>query len=207
MANVLGPFGFIQQGTASGKPNFAERGNPPYRIAGGGSPYATPLYRGDLVRMNASLTGYIEQWANADGGTATRIPVGIFDGCEYFSVGQNKTIESAWWPGTTDALGDVLAYVIDDPNALFKCQSGTATPVTLANIGQTADIVAGPTGSTATFQSGMALSTPGTSATNPFKIVNLVVTPLGANGTDDTTAYNYVVVALNNSMFKSQLGV
>ena len=68
MANVQGPFGFSPTGTASGPPNFAENHNPPYKIASG---YATAIYKGDAVRMNSSgPTGYIEQWANGDGGTA-----------------------------------------------------------------------------------------------------------------------------------------
>ena len=211
MANVLGPFGFIQQGTASGKPNFAENGNTPYRIAGGSSaPYATAIYRGDAVLMNVSgPTGYVEQWANGAGSTATKILVGIFDGCDYYSASQQKQIYSPWWPGTTDAVGDVNAYVIDDPQALFKVQAGIASAITQANIGQVADIVASPTGNGYTFQSGMSLSTPtaSTADTLPFKIVNIINTPLGANGTDTTTPYNYVVVAMNNQQYKSLVGV
>jgi hypothetical protein len=86
-------------------------------------------------------------------------------------------------------------------------QAGTGSAITAASIGQTADIVATPLGNTTTGISGMALSTPTTTNTLPFKVVNLITTPPGANGTDLTTAYNYVVVAFNNQMFKALLGV
>ena len=204
MANIQGPFGFAQWGTASGPPNFAENHNPPYRIASG---YATAIYFGDAVRMNVSgPTGYIEQWANGDGGTATQILVGIFIGCSYNSVSQKKHVWSNYWPGS-DANGDVNAFVVDDPNALFKVQAGIGSAITQTSIGRTADIVAGPTGNSTTGISGMSLSTPTTTNTLPFKVVNVINSPPGANGTDLTTPYNYVVVSLNNQQYKTLLGV
>jgi hypothetical protein len=202
MANTAAPFGFAQMGTASGPPNFAESHNPPYRIASG---YATAIGFGDAVRMNASLTGYIEQWANGDG-DATHILVGIFVGCKYYSTSQKKTVWSNYWPGS-DATGDVEAFVVDDPNAEFKVQAGIGSAITQASIGQTADIVAAPTVNTVTGISGMSLSTPTTTNTLPFKVVNVVTTPPGANGTDLTTPYNYVVVVMNYQMYKSATGI
>jgi len=204
MANVLAPFGFAQWGTASGPPNFAQQSNPPYRIS---ASYATAIFFGDAVRMNASLTGYVEQWANGDGTTASRILVGIFCGCEYYSASQQKTIESKYWPATTDAVGDVTAYVVDDPQSVWKVQAGVASPITQTSIGQTADIVAAPSGNTTTGISGMSLSTPTTTNTLPFKVVGIINSPPGPNGTDITTAYNYVLVAFNNQQYKSLTGV
>ena len=204
MANIQGPFGFQAWGTASGPPNFAENHNTPYRIASG---YATAIYYGDAVRWNVSgPTGYIEQWANGDGGTATKILVGIFVGCSYYSASQQKTIENRYWPGS-DAVGDVNAYVIDDPNQLFRVQAGIGSAITQTSFGSTADIVATPLGNTTTGISGMSLSTPTTTNTLPFKVVNVITTPPGANGTDLTTPYNYVIVTMNNSQYKTLLGV
>lgn len=206
MANVQAPFGFAAWGTASGPPNFAESHNPPYRILGGASPYATAIFKGDAVRMNASLTGYIEQWANGDG-DATHILVGIFNGCSYYSASQQKTVESNYWPGSTDAVGDVNAYVIDDPNQEFKVQAGIGSAITQTSIGQTADVVAAPTGNTTTGLSGQSLSTPTTTNTLPFKVVNVITAPPTANGTDLTTPYNYVIVVPNYQMYKSLTGI
>ena len=70
MANVIGPFGFAQWGTASGPPNFAEGHNTPYKIK---STYATAIYYGDLVRYwisgdtGTSALGYQIQWTTGDG--------------------------------------------------------------------------------------------------------------------------------------------
>ncbi len=203
MANVAGYFGFAQWGTASGPVNFASAGNPPYRIS---ASYGTAVFFGDAVRMNSSgPTGYIEQWANGDGGTATRILVGIFLGCRYYSTSQQKTIWRNYWPGS-DATGDVEAFVCDDPNSFWKVQAN-AGPITQAAIGQTADVAATPTGNTTTGISGMSLATPTTTNTLPFKVVNIINSPPGANGTDPTTAYNYVIVGFNNQQYKALLGV
>ena len=216
MANVAAPFGFKRWGGNSGPVNmsFSSGQSIPgsttvggYRIASG---YATTIYFGDVVRMNSSgPTGYVEQWANGDGSTATRIPVGIFLGCQYYSTSQKKTIFNNYWPGS-DATGDVIAQIADDPNALWECQAGvSATPFNDVYIGSTADIVSGSgaNGSTTTGISGMSLATPTTTNTLPFKVFGFVTSPIGANGTDITTAYNNVIVAFNNQMFKSLLGV
>jgi len=204
MANVQGPFGFSQIGTASGPPNFAENHNTPYRIASG---YATAIFYGDAVRMNVSgPTGYIEQWANGDGSTATQILVGIFIGCSYNSTSQKKHVWSNYWPGS-DATGDVNAFVVDDPNSQWKVQAGIGSAITQTSIGRTADIVATPLGNTTTGISTMSLSTPTTTVTLPFKVVNVITSPPGANGTDLTTPYNNVIVAFNNQQYKALLGV
>lgn len=202
MANVQGPFGFERWGTASSAPNFAYDANPGYLIASGN---ATAIFFGDLVRLNVSgPTGYLEQWAAGDGATATKIPVGIFVGCKYYSTSQRKTVWNNYWPGS-DATGDVEAFVINDPNAEFKVQANSG-PITKASMGQTADVVVNA-GNTTTGISGMALDTPTTTSTFPFKVVNLITSPPGANGTDVATAYNYVIVAFNNQMFKNSAGV
>jgi hypothetical protein len=202
MANTSAPFGLAQIGTASGPPNFAESGNTPYRIASG---YATAIFFGDLCKMNVSgPTGYVEQWVEGDGATATKIPVGVFLGCKYYSTSRKATVWNNYWPGS-DATGDVEAFICDDPNAQFKVQAN-AGPITQATIGQTADLVVNA-GNTTTGISGMALDTPTTTSTLPLKVVNIITTPPGANGTDVTTAYNYLIVAFNNQTYKNPLGV
>lgn len=199
MANVNAPFGFLRIGTSSGVPNYAQDANPPWRIAYN----AGAIYYGDLVRLtSASDTGYIIQATAAD----STIPnVGVFYGCSYFSTSQKKTIFNNYWPGTDVASGnDVTAYVETDPNALFMVQAG-ASAVGYTALGQTVDIVVG-TGSTTTGQSGMYLGVPTTTATLPFKVVNLLTSPPGINGRDYTTAYNIVIVAFNYQIFKSLTG-
>jgi len=201
MANTAGYFGFAQWGTASGPVNFASGANPPYRIASG---YGTAIGFGDPVKMNTSATGYIERWVAGTGAGTVTILAGVFQGCKYYSTSQKKIVWSNYWPGS-DATGDVDAFICDDPNALFKVQAN-AGPITQTAIGQTADVVLG-TVNTTTGISGASLDTPTTTNTFPFKVVNVITTPPGANGTDLTTAYNYVVVAFNNQTFKQLGGV
>ena len=204
MANVAGFFGFQQWGTASGPPNFAQNANTPYRIAAGNT---TAIFFGDAVKMNASATGYVETWVVGDGGTAARILVGIFVGCRYFSTSQQKTVWNRYWPGA-DATGDVEAFVADDPNSQWRVQANTG-PITQTAIGFAVDIVTTPVGNTATGISGMSIGTP--TVTNsvqlPFKVVNVVTSPPGGNGTDLTTANNHVIVAFNNQQYKTLIGV
>lgn len=210
MANVSGPFGFLQIGTASGPPNFASAGSPkPYKIK---STFTTAIYYGDAVRMwvsgdsGTSAAGYITPWINGDGaGGATQILVGIFTGCEYYSTSQRKAVWNNYWPGS-DATGDVTAYVVDDPLSQWMVQA-SAGPITATSIGAGADVAATPVPNTTMGTSGMVLGTPTTTATLPFKVVNLVTTPPGVNGRDIATAYNLVVVAFNNQIYKAMLGV
>ena len=209
MANVSGPFGFVQVGTASGPPNFARAGSAtPYRIKSG---FAKSIYFGDAVRMwisgddSSGASGYITPWVIGDGGSPTAILVGIFLGCEYYSTSQKKNVWNNYYPGS-DAAADVTAYVCDDPNSQWMVQGG-ASALGYSTIGQTIDIASTPTGNTTTGISGMSVVTPTTTVTLPFKIVNVVTSPPGVNGRDITTGFNNVIVAFNNQQYKALLGV
>jgi hypothetical protein len=208
-ANVLSPFGFLQVGTASGPPNFAQAGSAhPYRIKAG---FVTAIYNGDAVRMwisgddSSGAAGYITPWVVGDGSGATKILVGIFIGCSYYSTSQKKTVWNNYYPGS-DAAADVDAFVVDDPNSEWMVQGG-ASALGYATIGQTIDIAATPVGNTTTGQSGMSVVSPSTTITSPFKIVNMVTSPPGSPGRDVTSGYNNVIVAFNNQQFKALLGV
>src|SRR5579871_6685739 len=49
------------------------------------------------------------------------VPVaGIFVGCAYQSVSMKHVTWSRYWPGTTDASGDITAYVVADLNAQWS---------------------------------------------------------------------------------------
>lgn len=210
MANLQGPFGFSQSGTASGPPNFARQGSPTaYKIK---STYATAIFYGDAVRLwiagdtGTSALGYVIQWTAADG-SATKQVAGIFMGCEYYSTSQRKAVWNNYWPGS-DATGDVTAYVCDDPNAQFLVQANSG-PIDKTYLGFGCDIASTPLGNTTTGISTMSITTPSaaSAATLPFKVVNIESSPPGANGTDSTTAYNNIIVAFNNQIYKTQTGV
>jgi hypothetical protein len=163
------------------------------------------------------------------------VPVaGIFVGCKYLSTSQKRTVWSPYWPGS-DANGDVLAYVISDPNAQFIIQTGnsntTATAVGLTAVGQNISFnwndstATGETnGNTASGQSTMfadqrslvdnsAAGTP-SNAYLPFRVVSLAnyipgqTSPLvSVNGNDPTTGYNSIVVGFNNAMPRNFNGI
>lgn len=194
MANTLSPFGFSPSGTISGSgPNFrlSQR-----KIA---STNATAIYTGDAVMpVTGTATGYITQYT-----TGTVPCCGVFLGCSYLSVSQSRIVRSEFWPGS-DANGDVTCYVIDNPDAMFLVQSGyTGGAVTLANVNQNAAIIATPVGSSLTGRSGMALGQAATTSTYPFTIVGLAQDLGAGNGTDITTAFNYVYVTFNNEIFRT----
>jgi hypothetical protein len=189
MANTNAPFGFRQYSGTGSAPTYEQ--NVRY-IA---SSNTTAIYFGDAVIP--LTTGYIGQ------ATASTVRVeGIFAGCKYVSTSQKRTVWSNYWPGS-DATGDVEAYIIDDPNAKFLVQSsdsGGTAAVTFANVGEYINLAVG-TGNTATGISGMTVNvaTLNTTVTLPFRIVGLVTSPPGAEGTDTATEYNQVIVAFNNA--------
>ena len=199
MSNTFAPFGFRPVSTSNGPINWRMSTR---RIAAGNG---TAIFKGDaVVPVTSTANGYIAQ------ATAGAVPLaGIFWGCQYLSTTQKRVVWSQYWPGS-DATGDVIAYVIDDPNARFVVQTsgssfqitGTDTTFTSSPVGQLAQLNIGA-GSTTTQQSGMYLDTVGTTATYPFQIVDMVIDPPGSNGSDATSNYNYVVVGFNNEMLRS----
>lgn len=196
MANTFAPFGFQHIGYLEGSAPTA--GVSVRKIASGN---ATPIYYGDPV--TSLSTGYITQ---STAGT-TQI-AGIFIGCKYLSTSQKRPIWLNYWPGS-DANGDVEAYVIDSPNALFKVQAGgAATGILFANIQENVNFAIG-TGSSSTGLSGayadQTTLSPST-ATRPFRVVSLITDPPGANGSDSVSAYNYIVVAFNAQDYRLTTG-
>jgi hypothetical protein len=195
MANTLAPFGFKHIGYLEGHaPNFAPQ---PRQIAYNN---ATKIYRGDPV---VSLsTGYIAQ---ATAGT-TQI-AGIFDSCTYYSVAQGKQVWSNYWPGGDVANNAVItAYIISTPSALFLAQSN-GTPIGQADIGSNVNFAIGTGSTVGGGFSGATIdqSTLATTNTLPFRIYSLYAGV--GNGSDNTSNYNWAVVAFNNQDFKSLTGV
>jgi len=163
------------------------------------------------------------------------VPVaGIFVGCQYQSTSAKKTVWSNYWPGTSDATGDITAYVVNSPNAQWAVQTAnsntTATAVGLSSVGQNIGInYLNSGGSQSNGNTSTGLSTyfadqytlPANFPTGyvgqnymPFRIMGLqnsVVTGTspfsGINGYDSTTAYNNIIVGFNNMMLKQLAGI
>lgn len=197
MANTFAPFGFAEfAGTGSAK-TYEQ---PARTIA----LTASAIYSGDPVTTQADGTV-----AQSVAGT-TQI-AGIFVGCKYLSAALNRTVWSPFWPGSGAAAANTVpeAYVINDPNAQFKVQSGNAgSPVTTANIGQNINFAIG-TGNGTTGVSGAYANqaTIANTATLPFRITGLLTNPPGGPGTDSSSNGNWIVVAFNNVDTKSLTGI
>jgi hypothetical protein len=117
---------------------------------------STAIFYGDVVKL--ANTGTLAK----DIGTDAATPVGVFLGCSYTDPVFGKTFRQ-FYPGTTN-ITDVVAYVQDDPDALFKVaavSSGTTIgSVTRTAVGNNA-VLAQNTGSTITGNSQVAIGRSG----------------------------------------------
>ena len=153
------------------------------KIASG---YASNIFYGDFVKL--VNTGTIEK----DAGTATATPVGIFMGCFYTDPSTSQPTFNQMWPTGTVA-DDAMAYVLDDPDAVFRMQGdGSLAQTTLGNniaIIQTS-------GSTTIGRSKNAVdaSTAATTNTLPLRILEFMDGPdstVGDAYTDVLLTYNF----------------
>ena len=164
-------------------------------------PTAGALNRGDLVQQMADGTVAA---AAAGVGYAVR---GVYLGCHYLSATLGYNIWSNYWPGSGALGAYVDGFILDDPSVVFEVQA-SAGPITLANVGQNADVVVAA--STTGFSKwSLGVPTITASSTFPFTIY-----ALGNNGVyiqdgyDATAANNIVEVRWNVQFLKSSgLGV
>jgi hypothetical protein len=202
MANISAPFG-LRQFTGTGSAPTYEQ----VTFGNGGIDFnAAAIFYGDPVQRAGAGDGTI-----IPSTTATAVATcGVFQGCKYLSTSQKRTVWSNYWPGTdvaSTAQSSIEAYVVNDPLAQFVVQSD-ATGATQAQMGANVNHNMG-TGTTANGLSG-AFITPGTTAavtaTLPWRMVRLLLDPPGSNGTQ-AGAFNYVVVAFNNTETRVTLSV
>ena len=224
MANILAPAGFKHLGYMEGyAPTFGLRRR---KIALGNT---HAIFRGDPVISLA--TGYIDQIS------ANNIQLnGVFQGCEYFSVSQQRKVRSPYWPGS-DAQFDVDAFVLDADGSLWLGQSNGA-PITIANVDNNVGVFIAlggsisPTpgsgqGNTVNGISGALIDVAGTNtggsgainttSTLPFRIYSLysdyvaqqapVAGSTSFQGADNTTNFNFAVLTANNWDSKALTGI
>jgi hypothetical protein len=154
---------------------------------------ATSIFFGDVVKLNSSGT------LDKDVGTSAATPVGVFLGCSYTDPTFGKTFRQFYAANTV--ASDIVAFVQDDPDALYKVAVVSATTtigtVTRANVGENAVLVQNA-GSTTTGNSRVAISaTTGTTSTFPIRIIDVIseTSPAGYPG-----SYSEVVVKWNQGM-------
>ena len=139
---------------------------------------ATNLFYGQVVNIGSD--GYIAL-ATATGADATTNnlggngvgAIGVFVGCEYVNA-QGQVIYSQYYPSGTANGGDIVAYVVDDPDALFMAElDATATQTMVGTNTTFATPQTTSTGSTATGVSNSQLDATVATTAKAFKIVAL----------------------------------
>lgn len=154
---------------------------------------ATAIFFGDVVKLHTDGT------LRKDTGTDAATPVGVFMGCSYTDSTYGKTFRQ-YYPGGITA-SDINAYVVDDPDALFKVavvSSGTTIGyVNRTAVGNNA-VLTQNAGSTTTGNSKVAIDdTTGTTATFPVRIIDVIP---DTHTTGNPGSYTEVVVKWNAGM-------
>jgi len=171
--------------------------------------YPTSIFNGDLVELAGGVIN-ITGMTIATTTSARAGQIGVFVGCSYTSPSTGQKLFAQYYPAST-AANDAVAYVVDDPSAVFKAvvvaqassESNTATTIgymSQAFVGTNAYAVTGTAGSTTTGNSKMAVSADGPSNGSgnvrvttglPFRVVGIVpetaVTVTGTGSSSSTT--------------------
>lgn len=175
--------------------------------------YGTAIYNGDLVELAAGVVN-ITGMSTSTTSTARAGQVGVFVGCSYTNPSTGQKLFAQYYPASTLA-NDIMAFVVDDPSALFKVVmigqpsaglSNTATTVGYASqnfVGTNVYCVTGTAGSATTGNSAMGVSggapSNGTGNTRqtgalPFRIVGVVPeTAVTLTGTGSTSGSSTTV--------------
>ena len=161
------------------------------------SAYDTNLLNGDLVKIVSS--GTLEK----DAGTTTATPVGVFLGCRYTDPNLGYELYSQYFPANTVA-SDIVAYVADDPDQLYKVAVVSGTTV-IAGVGRTVvgnnmSLVQNA-GSTQSGNSKVAVLSSSAATTNtlPIRVIDVVTETASAADT-----YVELIVKFNFGMHQYQ---
>ena len=181
MATTAAPYGARPINTTSASGSYTGKVQH-IKIA---SAYDTAIFYGDFVKLVTA--GTVEK----DTGTAALTPIGIFMGCKYTDSTSKQMTFNQQWPADM-AASDAVAYVVTDPEVLFRMQSDQT--VAQAALGANASVVQ-TAGSTSIGNSKCAFdgSTVATTNTFPVKVVDFVDGPTSSVG--DT--YTDVIVKFN----------
>lgn len=202
MANTASPYGLKPVKRADGMPYAGATSQ--YLIDPAGE--ATNLFYGQVVYIGAD--GYIAlvTGTGADGttnsfpgnGTLTGA-IGVFVGCSYVNA-QGQQIWSQYYPSGTANGGDIVAYVVDDPNVMFQGQLDGAADQ--SDVGANTFFAAAQstsTGSTRTGDSTSALESTTVTTTAAFRIMAFV-SPVTDSYPDVLVKFNPGYHSLTNAV-------
>jgi len=165
--------------------------------------YATAILNGATVKLSG---GYLV----ADTSTNAATPCGVLVGCQYVNS-SGQTVQGQYYPASqSTASNPAYAYVVDDPNALFKVavvSSGTTITYTDRTVvGSNLPLVQNG-GSTTTGDStiGVTATGGGTTSTIPLRVIDVV--PDTSVVVSGTTYYYELLVKLNTHQYNNTTGV
>jgi hypothetical protein len=165
--------------------------------------YATAILNGATVKLSG---GYLV----ADTSTNAATPCGVLVGCQYVNS-SGQTVQGQYYPASqSTSTNPAYAYVVDDPNALFKVavvSSGTTITYTDRTVvGSNLPMVQNG-GSTTTGDStiGVTATGGGTTATIPLRVIDVV--PDTSVVVSGTTYYYELLVKINTHQYNNTTGV
>lgn len=165
--------------------------------------YATAILNGATVKLSG---GYLV----ADTSTNAATPCGVLVGCQYVNS-SGQTVQGQYYPAAlSTSTNPAYAYVVDDPNALFKVavvSSGTTITYTDRSVvGSNLPMVQNG-GSTTTGDStiGVTATGGGTTATIPLRVIDVV--PDTSVVVSGTTYYYELLVKINTHQYNNTTGV
>jgi len=193
MSNQNAPFG-LKPSSKLGS-NYNNEGVTEYKIASGAS---GNIFSGDLVKMANTGTILVAG--------ATDSPVlGVFRGCQY-TDSSGDVIFSPYWPDGT-VTSDAVAFVVDDPNALFEVQSAATGSVVQTVVGNNADTVY-TSGSTITGISAVEISGTTAATSAQLRIVGVSSDPENSTlGTGSASSNVNLIVKINEHFYAQTTGV
>jgi hypothetical protein len=193
MANQLEKFGLRPYRKLDGTPLVGAQNR--YTIKPG---YGTAIYQGDLVIPVS--TGNIERHT---AGNAAAV-VGVFNGVFYNDPTTQKPTYKNYYPGgITPTQGDITAFVVDDPDAVFLMDADQS--FVRADLFKNYSV----TNATGVTQTGISqvqldVSASGTTTTFAVQAIDISQDP---DNSDVTVSNANILVRINNHFFRSGTGI
>jgi hypothetical protein len=193
MSNQLEKFGLRPYRKLDGTPLAGAQNR--YTIAAG---YATAIFQGDLVQPTTA--GNVERHT----GNTSDAVVGVFNGVFYNDPTTQKPTYKNYYPGSiTPTQGDITAFVVDDPDAVFLMDADEA--FTRADLFKNYSVNTA-TGVTQTGISSVQLdvSASGTAATFVVQAIDITQDP---ENSDTSVSNANILVRINNHFYRSGTGI
>jgi len=193
MSNQLEKFGLRPYRKLDGTPLAGAQNR--YTIAAG---YATAIFQGDLVQPNTA--GNIERHT----GNTSDAVVGVFNGVFYNDPTTQKPTYGNYYPGgITPTQGDITAFVVDDPDAVFLMDADEA--FTRADLFKNYSVTtAGGVTQTGISSVQLDVSASGTAATFAVQAIDISQDP---DNSDTGTSNANILVRINNHFYRSGVGI